>query len=56
LGIFSLLGYLSQYYYAMQLTLLEKSAVLACTGVALLAARLALLRYWPATKEGTSHA
>ena len=55
-GILALLGYLSHYYYALQLTLLEKSAVLACTGVALLAARVALLRYWPATKEGASHA
>lgn len=56
LGLLALLGYLSHYYYAMQLTLLEKSAVLACTGVALLAVRLALLRYWPATKEEASHA
>jgi len=55
-GILALLGYLSHYYYALQLTLLEKSAVLACTGVALLAARVALLRYWPATEEGASHA
>ena len=55
-GILALLGYLSHYYYALQITLLEKSAVLACTGIALLAVRLALLRYWPATKEGTSHA
>ena len=55
-GILALLGYLSHYYYALQITLLEKSAVLACTGIALLAVRLALLRYWPATKEGASHA
>jgi len=54
-GILALLGYLSHYYYSMQITLLEKSAVLVCTGLALLAARLALVRYWPA-KEGESHA
>jgi len=50
LGILATLGYLSHYYYSLQLTLLEKSAVLAATGIALLAARLALLRYWPAAK------
>ena len=55
-GILALLGYLSHYYYALQITLLEKSAVLAGTGIALLALRWALLRYWPATKEGASHA
>ncbi|MGH8673886.1 MAG: DUF4401 domain-containing protein, partial [Burkholderiales bacterium] len=51
LGIFALLGYLSHYYYSMQITLLEKSAVLACTGVALLVARVALHRYWPAPES-----
>ncbi len=57
LGILALLAYLSHYYYLMQITLLEKSAVLAATGVALLAARLALLRYWPASKsEEVPHA
>ena len=57
LGIIAMLGYLSHYYYSLQITLLEKSAVLAATGVALLAARLALLRYWPASKsEGMPHA
>ena len=56
LGITALLGYLSHYYYSLQITLLEKSAVLACTGVALLVARLALHRYWPQAKEGGSHA
>ena len=56
LGIIALLGYLSHYYYSLQITLLEKSAVLVFTGVALLAARLALHRYWPAPTEGASHA
>ena len=57
LGILAMLGYLSHYYYSLQITLLEKSAVLAATGVALLAARLALLRYWPASNsEEVPHA
>jgi uncharacterized membrane protein len=51
-----MLGYLSHYYYSLQITLLEKSAVLVCTGIALLAARVALQRYWPEQKEGASHA
>jgi uncharacterized membrane protein len=56
LGIIAMLGYLSHYYYSLQITLLEKSAVLACTGIALLAARVALQRYWPETTGGDSHA
>ena len=56
LGIIALLGYLSHYYYSLQITLLEKSMVLAGTGIALLIARLALQRYWPQPKEGASHA
>lgn len=57
LGIFALLGYLSHYYYALHATLLQKSVILACTGIALLAARLAVQRWWPlsGTKEA-SHA
>ena len=53
LGILGMLLYLSQYYYSLQLTLLEKSLLLACTGIALLGVRLALHRYWPSveTKE-----
>lgn len=42
LGIAALIGYLSQYYYTLDATLLEKSAVLAVTGIVLLAARLAM--------------
>lgn len=48
-GIFALLGYLSHYYYALHATLLEKSMLLVCTGLALLAARFALHRFWPAS-------
>jgi len=51
LGILGLLAYLSHYYYSLQLTLLEKSLLLACTGVTLLGVRLALDRVWPTTKE-----
>lgn len=47
LGILVLLGYLSYYYYSLEMTLLEKSALLAAVGVALLLARLALHRWWP---------
>lgn len=49
LGIATLIGYLSHYYYALQATLLEKSALLAAAGLALIAARLALARLWPET-------
>ncbi len=41
-GIAALLAYLAQYYYTLDATLLEKSAVLALTGIVLLAARLAV--------------
>jgi hypothetical protein len=56
LGIFALLGYLSHYYYLLQTTLLEKSMLLACAGLALLAARFALQRWWPASEKGALHA
>jgi len=57
LGIFSLLGYLSHYYYMLQITLLEKSALLVCTGIVLIAARLALKSRWPIEqKTGAPHA
>jgi hypothetical protein len=45
LGIAALLFYLGAYYYTLQATLLAKSAVLAATGAALLAARWALARW-----------
>lgn len=53
LGLCGLLGFVSHYYYQLQSTLLVKSAVLAATGLALLAARLALHRSYPqlATEE-----
>lgn len=55
LGIAALVGYLSHYYYALHATLLEKSVLMACAGIGLLAARLALHRWWP-VKEGVNHA
>jgi hypothetical protein len=51
LGILALLGYLATYYYSLQATLLVKSALLVCAGIALLAARLALRRWWPEDRE-----
>ena len=54
LGIFALLGYLSHYYYSLHATLLEKSVLLVCAGVALLTARLALHRWWPEREEAHS--
>ena len=47
LGILSLLAYWSYYYYSLEITLLEKSAVLVCAGLALIAARVAMTRRWP---------
>ena len=51
LGIAALVGYLSHYYYALQVTLLEKSALLAAAGVALLALRFAMRIWWPKAEE-----
>jgi hypothetical protein len=56
LGIAALLGYLSHFYYALSATLLVKSGVLVATGLALLAARLAMKHWWPEAKEEVSHA
>ena len=50
-GILSLLGYLANYYYSLQATLLVKSALLASAGIALLAARFAMRRWWPDAPE-----
>jgi hypothetical protein len=47
LGVLALLGYLSHFYYALHATLLEKSGLLGAAGLALLAARWALRRWWP---------
>lgn len=43
-GILALIGYLAYYYYSLQATLLEKSALLAAAGLALLAMRFAMQR------------
>lgn len=51
LGVAALLGYLSFYYYSLETTLLHKSALMVATGLALLAARLVLHKYWPALPE-----
>lgn len=56
LGIFALLGYLSHYYYSLQATLLEKSALLAAAGIALLLARLAMRHWWPDDAGGSAGA
>jgi len=56
LGIFALLGYLSHYYYSLQATLLEKSALLAAAGIALLVARLAMRHWWPAARAENAEA
>lgn len=44
LGILSLLGFVSHFYYSLHATLLEKSGILAATGLCLLLVRLALRR------------
>jgi hypothetical protein len=48
LGVLSLLAYWSYYYYSLEITLLQKSALLACAGIALIGARMAMIRRWPA--------
>lgn len=55
-GGVALVGYLSHFYYSLAATLLEKSALLAAAGIALLVARLALQRLWPETRKEASHA
>ncbi len=52
LGVLALLGYLSFYYYSLETTLLVKSALMAATGLSLLAARLVLHAMWPAPVPG----
>lgn len=51
LGVAALLGYLSFYYYSLEATLLHKSALMAATGIALLAVRLLLQKSWPLPQE-----
>ena len=47
LGVLALLGFVSHYYYSLHATLLEKSGLLAVTGLVLLGAHLALRRFHP---------
>jgi hypothetical protein len=51
LGILSLLGFVSHFYYSLHATLLEKSGLMAVTGVVLLAAFVLLRRRPPAARE-----
>jgi hypothetical protein len=44
LGIVALLGFVAHFYYSLQSSLLTKSAILAATGLCLLAAHVALAR------------
>jgi hypothetical protein len=46
-GLLALIACLVRYYYALEVTLLMKSAFLAGAGVGLLLARFAVLRAWP---------
>lgn len=57
LGILSLLGFVAHFYYSLQASLLEKSGILALTGLLLLAAHFAMRSRFPAGAEaGTDHA
>jgi hypothetical protein len=47
LGLLALLGFMSHYYYQLQLTLLFKSMVLAVSGLLLLAVWQGLQKYFP---------
>jgi hypothetical protein len=51
LGVLALLATLSHYYYALHVTLFEKSLLMAAAGGALLLAWLALRRLWPGGGE-----
>lgn len=48
LGILSLLGFVAHFYYSLHATLLEKSGILAVTGLCLLAACFLLRHFSPA--------
>lgn len=57
LGILSLLGFVAHFYYSLHATLLEKSGILAVTGLCLLAAWFVLRRGAPArAATGPGHA
>ena len=47
LGLVTLVVFVSQFYYLLHLTLLEKSVLLVVSGLALLAVRQVLKHYWP---------
>jgi hypothetical protein len=47
LGILGLLGFVTHFYYSLQVSLLEKSGILALTGLLLLAAHLAVRFSFP---------
>jgi uncharacterized membrane protein len=51
LGILSLLGFVAHFYYSLHASLLEKSGVLALTGLSLLASHFLLRRLFPAPGE-----
>jgi hypothetical protein len=51
LGILALLGFVAHFYYSLHASLLEKSAILALTGLLLLAANLAIRLRVPAPAE-----
>ena len=50
LGIFSLLGFVAHFYYSLHATLLEKSGLLALTGLLLLSAYALIRRLSPETR------
>lgn len=57
LGIFSLLGFVAHFYYSLQASLLEKSGILALTGLFLLAAHFAIRFAFPTpAAAGPGHA
>ena len=51
LGVLALLGFVSHYYYSLHATLLEKSGLLALTGLVLIAAYAALRLFLPAEPD-----
>jgi len=56
-GIFSLIAYLSHFYYQLDVTLLTKSISLIITGTVFLAARFAFSMFWPEKeKRGDKYA
>jgi uncharacterized membrane protein len=51
MGVVTLLGYLSFYYYSLEATLLYKSGVMIATGLSLLAIRVMVQTWWPARQK-----